>query len=88
MHCVSEYIKFLEALVLSWWRIRFDVGHFRFLNLFLQVKIGDFGLMRALPSQEDHYVMTEHKKVPFAWSVALLAVIRRRFLVLKSILIS
>ncbi len=33
----------------------------------LQVKIGDFGLMRALPSQEDHYVMTEHKKVPFAW---------------------
>ena len=32
-----------------------------------QVKIGDFGLMRALPSQEDHYVMTEHKKVPFAW---------------------
>lgn len=31
------------------------------------VKIGDFGLMRALPSQEDHYVMQEHKKVPFAW---------------------
>jgi len=32
-----------------------------------KVKIGDFGLMRALPNQEDHYVMTEHKKVPFAW---------------------
>lgn len=32
-----------------------------------QVKIGDFGLMRALPSQEDHYVMQENKKVPFAW---------------------
>ncbi|XP_071109997.1 activated CDC42 kinase 1-like isoform X1 [Haliotis cracherodii] len=32
-----------------------------------KVKIGDFGLMRALPSQEDHYVMSEHKKVPFAW---------------------
>ncbi|XP_052821493.1 activated CDC42 kinase 1-like isoform X2 [Mya arenaria] len=32
-----------------------------------KVKIGDFGLMRALPSQEDHYVMQEHKKVPFAW---------------------
>lgn len=32
-----------------------------------KIKIGDFGLMRALPSQEDHYVMTEHKKVPFAW---------------------
>ena len=28
-----------------------------------KVKIGDFGLMRALPSQEDHYVMNEHKKV-------------------------
>ncbi|CAH1792084.1 unnamed protein product [Owenia fusiformis] len=32
-----------------------------------KVKIGDFGLMRAIPSQEDHYTMTEHKKVPFAW---------------------
>ncbi|XP_053379243.1 activated CDC42 kinase 1-like isoform X2 [Mercenaria mercenaria] len=32
-----------------------------------KIKIGDFGLMRALPSQEDHYVMQEHKKVPFAW---------------------
>ena len=32
-----------------------------------KIKIGDFGLMRALPSQEDHYVMTEHRKVPFAW---------------------
>lgn len=31
------------------------------------VKIGDFGLMRALPSQEDHYVMSEQKKLPFAW---------------------
>jgi activated CDC42 kinase 1 len=36
-----------------------------------KVKIGDFGLMRALPSQEDHYVMTEHKKVPFAWCILL-----------------
>ncbi|KAL3860946.1 hypothetical protein ACJMK2_007040 [Sinanodonta woodiana] len=32
-----------------------------------KIKIGDFGLMRALPSEEDHYVMQEHKKVPFAW---------------------
>ncbi|GFR78637.1 activated CDC42 kinase 1 [Elysia marginata] len=31
------------------------------------VKIGDFGLMRALPTQTDHYVMSEQKKVPFAW---------------------
>lgn len=31
------------------------------------IKIGDFGLMRALPQQEDCYVMTEHKKVPFPW---------------------
>lgn len=33
-----------------------------------KVKIGDFGLMRALPSQDDYYVMTEHKKVPFPWT--------------------
>ncbi|KAG1683039.1 Activated CDC42 kinase 1 [Nymphon striatum] len=32
-----------------------------------KIKIGDFGLMRALPSQEDCYVMTEQKKVPFPW---------------------
>ncbi|XP_062377363.1 activated CDC42 kinase 1 isoform X4 [Sardina pilchardus] len=32
-----------------------------------QVKIGDFGLMRALPKNDDHYVMQEHHKVPFAW---------------------
>lgn len=32
-----------------------------------RVKIGDFGLMRALPQQDDCYVMTEHKKVPFPW---------------------
>lgn len=32
-----------------------------------RVKIGDFGLMRALPSHEDCYVMTEQKKVPFPW---------------------
>ncbi|XP_077539895.1 activated Cdc42 kinase isoform X2 [Haemaphysalis longicornis] len=31
------------------------------------VKIGDFGLMRALPSNEDCYVMSEQKKVPFPW---------------------
>ncbi|TTN01733.1 Activated CDC42 kinase 1 [Bagarius yarrelli] len=31
------------------------------------VKIGDFGLMRALPNNDDHYVMQEHRKVPFAW---------------------
>lgn len=32
-----------------------------------RVKIGDFGLMRALPSQEDCYIMVEHKRVPFPW---------------------
>ncbi|KAI4461260.1 tyrosine-protein kinase [Holotrichia oblita] len=35
--------------------------------LLAAVKIGDFGLMRALPQQEDCYIMTEHKKVPFPW---------------------
>lgn len=37
------------------------------LNSIDKVKIGDFGLMRALPQEEDCYVMTEHKKVPFPW---------------------
>ncbi|XP_051538066.1 activated CDC42 kinase 1-like isoform X2 [Myxocyprinus asiaticus] len=31
------------------------------------IKIGDFGLMRALPKNDDHYIMQEHHKVPFAW---------------------
>jgi serine/threonine protein kinase len=32
-----------------------------------RLKIGDFGLMRALPQENDCYVMTERKKVPFPW---------------------
>ena len=32
-----------------------------------KIKIGDFGLMRAIPSHEDCYIMDEHKKVPFPW---------------------
>ncbi|XP_037088715.1 activated CDC42 kinase 1-like [Pollicipes pollicipes] len=36
-------------------------------NVLLALKIGDFGLMRAIPLQEDCYVMTEQKKVPFPW---------------------
>uniref|UniRef100_A0A3Q2XAC1 Activated CDC42 kinase 1 n=1 Tax=Hippocampus comes TaxID=109280 RepID=A0A3Q2XAC1_HIPCM len=32
-----------------------------------RVKIGDFGLMRSLPNNHEHYVMQEHRKVPFAW---------------------
>ncbi|KAM9790995.1 activated CDC42 kinase 1-like isoform 6-T8 [Syngnathus typhle] len=32
-----------------------------------RVKIGDFGLMRALPNNHEHYIMQEHHKVPFAW---------------------
>ncbi|XP_026273793.2 activated Cdc42 kinase Ack isoform X2 [Frankliniella occidentalis] len=32
-----------------------------------KIKIGDFGLMRAVPQEDDCYVMTEHKKVPFPW---------------------
>nr|AON96635.1 serine/threonine-protein kinase [Bicyclus anynana] len=31
------------------------------------VKIGDFGLMRALPDADDCYVMSEPRKVPFPW---------------------
>lgn len=40
-------------------------------NVFLaaadKIKIGDFGLMRAIPQEDDCYIMTEHKKVPFPW---------------------
>lgn len=31
------------------------------------MKIGDFGLMRLLPMEEDCYVMTERRRVPFPW---------------------
>ncbi|KAF7230300.1 non-receptor tyrosine-protein kinase TNK1 [Nothobranchius furzeri] len=31
------------------------------------VKIGDFGLMRGLTQDRDHYVMGAHKRIPFAW---------------------
>ncbi|XP_065200150.1 activated Cdc42 kinase Ack [Planococcus citri] len=32
-----------------------------------KVKIGDFGLMRAIPEEEDCYIMTERRRVPFPW---------------------
>lgn len=31
------------------------------------VKIGDFGLMRGLSQEKDHYVMGAHRRIPFAW---------------------
>ncbi|XP_041738396.2 activated CDC42 kinase 1-like [Coregonus clupeaformis] len=31
------------------------------------VKIGDFGLMRGLSQETDHYMMTAHRRIPFAW---------------------
>ncbi|XP_035639330.1 activated CDC42 kinase 1-like [Oncorhynchus keta] len=31
------------------------------------VKIGDFGLMRVLSQEKDHYMMTAHRRIPFAW---------------------
>ncbi|KAJ3585444.1 hypothetical protein NHX12_014163 [Muraenolepis orangiensis] len=30
-------------------------------------KIGDFGLMRGLAEETDHYVMSAHRRIPFAW---------------------
>lgn len=30
-------------------------------------KIGDFGLMRGLSQETDHYVMSAHRRIPFAW---------------------
>ncbi|XP_040203142.1 activated CDC42 kinase 1-like [Rana temporaria] len=31
------------------------------------VKIGDFGLTRILATNADHYTMSPHRKIPFAW---------------------
>lgn len=31
------------------------------------VKIGDFGLMRWLSQETDHYIMSAHRRIPFAW---------------------
>lgn len=31
------------------------------------VKIGDFGLMRGLSQEKDHYIMGAHRRIPFAW---------------------
>lgn len=31
------------------------------------VKIGDFGLMRVLGFDKDHYIMGAHRRIPFAW---------------------
>ncbi|XP_060635884.2 non-receptor tyrosine-protein kinase TNK1 [Anolis sagrei] len=32
-----------------------------------QAKIGDFGLMRPLSSKSDRYIMSAHRRIPFAW---------------------
>ncbi|CAI9612225.1 unnamed protein product [Staurois parvus] len=31
------------------------------------VKIGDFGLTRALRANDEHYIMSAHRRIPFAW---------------------
>lgn len=37
-------------------------------TIFFQIaKIGDFGLMRHLSDNDEHYVMSAQAKVPFAW---------------------
>lgn len=40
-------------------------------NIFIshgkKILIGDLGLMRAIPNQENHYVMSEKTKIPFPW---------------------
>lgn len=32
-----------------------------------QAKIGDFGLLRPLSSKSDRYIMSAHRRIPFAW---------------------
>lgn len=40
-------------------------------NIFIshgkKILIGDLGLMRVIPTQEDHYVMSEKTKIPYPW---------------------
>lgn len=40
-------------------------------NIFIshneRIKIGDFGLMRAIPQHMEHYVMNETTRIPFPW---------------------
>ncbi|KAH7645773.1 activated Cdc42 kinase [Dermatophagoides farinae] len=38
-----------------------------FITLNDIIKIGDFGLMRAVPFDEDYYTMSDNMKVPFPW---------------------
>lgn len=37
------------------------------LESYEKVKIGDFGMMRALSEEDDHYTMHPSGKIPFAW---------------------
>lgn len=40
-------------------------------NIFIshgkKILIGDLGLMRAIPTQENHYIMSERTKIPYPW---------------------
>ncbi|XP_015776163.1 PREDICTED: activated CDC42 kinase 1-like [Acropora digitifera] len=37
------------------------------LESYMKVKIGDFGMMRVLSVEDDHYTMQPGGKIPFAW---------------------
>lgn len=37
------------------------------LESYEKVKIGDFGMMRVLSEDDDHYTMHPSGKIPFAW---------------------
>ena len=37
------------------------------LESYEKVKIGDFGMMRVLSEEDDHYTMHPSGKIPFAW---------------------
>lgn len=37
------------------------------LESYVKVKIGDFGMMRVLSAEDDHYTMQPGGKIPFAW---------------------
>ena len=46
---------------------RQKLGETDLIHSMLQVKIGDFGLMKSIEANEDCYVMSEHKMIPFPW---------------------
>lgn len=61
---ISQGMQYLESR-------RFVHRDLAARNVFLgqgrKVLIGDLGLMRSIPNEENHYVMSERTKIPYPW---------------------